>query len=143
MNIDDILQAGRLVMVDIPGTSLDNVTAAFLREHRIRAVCLFHSNLGSEREVRQLTADLREVMGEHARMSLDQEGGSAVRATFLPQTAAAMALGASGDEVLAEQVGAAVSRGLRSLGINWNFAPVLDVNNNRANPVIAERACAC
>ena len=41
---------------------------------------------------------------------------------------------------LAEDVGAAVSRGLRSLGINWNFAPVVDVNNNTLNPVIAERS---
>ncbi|MFX8239197.1 glycoside hydrolase family 3 N-terminal domain-containing protein, partial [Acinetobacter baumannii] len=37
-------------------------------------------------------------------------------------------------------VGAAVARGLKSLGINWNFAPVLDVNNNPANPVIGERS---
>ncbi|MGH3420462.1 MAG: glycoside hydrolase family 3 N-terminal domain-containing protein, partial [Streptosporangiaceae bacterium] len=36
--------------------------------------------------------------------------------------------------------GATVARGLRSLGINWNFAPVLDVNNNPGNPVIAERS---
>jgi beta-N-acetylhexosaminidase len=79
-------------------------------------------------------------MGEHALIGLDQEGGSVVRATFLPQPPAAMALGAAGDEALAEEVGAAVSRGLRSLGINWNFAPVLDVNNNPANPVIAERS---
>jgi beta-N-acetylhexosaminidase len=41
---------------------------------------------------------------------------------------------------MAEEVGAAVSRGIRSLGFNWNFAPVLDVNNNPANPVIAERS---
>jgi beta-N-acetylhexosaminidase len=33
-----------------------------------------------------------------------------------------------------------VARGLKSLGINWNFAPVLDVNNNPANPVIGERS---
>ena len=33
-----------------------------------------------------------------------------------------------------------MARGLRSLGINWNFAPVLDVNNNPGNPVIAERS---
>ena len=54
----------------------------------------------------------------------------AIRATFLPQAPAAMALGAIGDEMLCEEVGATVARGLRSLGINWNFAPVLDVNNN-------------
>ena len=90
--------------------------------------------------MRQLTADLREVMGEHALIALDQEGGSVVRATFLPQPPAAMALGAGGDADACEAVGAAVARGLRSLGINWNFAPVLDVNNNPANPVIAERS---
>ena len=127
-------------MVDIPGTSLDATTAEFLRRHHVRAICLFRRNLGTEAEVRRLTADLREVMGPHALIGIDQEGGSVVRATFLPQAPAAMALGAVGDEALCEDVGAAVARGLRSLGINWNFAPVLDVNNNPANPVIAERS---
>jgi beta-N-acetylhexosaminidase len=131
---------GQLVMVNIEGTSLDRRQADFLREHHVRAVCLFRGNLGSESEVRQLTADLREVMGEHALIGLDQEGGSVVRATFLPQPPAAMALGAADDEALAEQVGEAVARGVKSLGFNWNFAPVLDVNNNPANPVIAERS---
>lgn len=131
---------GRLLMVDIPGQSLDADTAAFLREHRIRAVCLFRKNLGTEVQIRQLTADLREVMGEHALIAMDQEGGSVVRALSLPQAPGAMALGAVNDEALCEQVGAAIGRGLRHLGLNWNFAPVLDVNNNPANPVIAERS---
>lgn len=136
----DTLHAGHLVMVDIEGTSLYAATAAFLREHHIRAVCLFRKNLGSEEEVRRLTADLREVMGPSALIGIDQEGGSVARVTFLPQPPAAMALGTANDVALAESVGAAVSRGLRGLGINLNFAPVLDVNNNPANPVIAERS---
>ena len=134
------LHPGQLVMVDIEGTSLDADTAHFLRSHHIRAVCLFRKNLGTAAEVRKLTADLRDVMGPLALIGLDQEGGSVIRATFLPQAPAAMALGACGDLEQARQVGAAVSRGLRSLGINWNFAPVVDVNNNPANPVIAERS---
>ncbi|MES2947225.1 MAG: beta-N-acetylhexosaminidase [Pseudomonadota bacterium] len=134
------LHPGQLVMVDIEGTSLDADTANFLRHHHIRAVCLFRKNLGTAAEVRKLTADLREVMGPLALIGLDQEGGSVIRATFLPQAPAAMALGACGDLEQAQHVGAAVSRGLRSLGINWNFAPVVDVNNNPANPVIAERS---
>ncbi len=131
---------GRLVMVDIPGKTLDADTAAFLREQKIRSVCLFRKNLGSEDEVRALMADLIEVLGPEALIGIDQEGGAVVRATFLPQPPSAMALGASGDAERAEAVGAAVARGLRSLGINWNFAPVLDVNNNPANPVIGERS---
>jgi beta-N-acetylhexosaminidase len=127
-------------MVDIEGRRLDGPTADFLRSNRIRAVCLFRKNLGSEADVKRLVADLRAVLGPKALIAVDQEGGSVVRATFLPQAPAAMAIGAIDDEALAERVGAAVARGLRALGINWNFAPVLDVNNNPANPVIAERS---
>jgi beta-N-acetylhexosaminidase len=131
---------GHVLMVDIQGKSLDAETAAFLREHEIRAVCLFRHNIGTDADVRRLTADLRDLMGPHALIAIDQEGGSVIRVTSLPQPPAAMALGAIGDEALAQQVGAAVARGLRHLGINWNFAPVLDVNNNPANPVIGERS---
>ena len=76
---------GHLVMVDIPGTSLDAATAEFLRRHHVRAICLFRRNLGTEDEIRKLTADLREVMGPNSLIGIDQEGGSTVRATFLPQ----------------------------------------------------------
>ncbi|MEK8033625.1 beta-N-acetylhexosaminidase [Ideonella sp. DXS29W] len=138
------LQPGHLVMVDIEGKTLSAETAAFLREHHIRAVCLFRKNLGTEDEVRRLVSDLREVLGPQALIGIDQEGGSVARATFLPQAPAAMALGAIENtaeaEMAAREIGAAVARGLRGLGINWNFAPVLDVNNNPANPVIAERS---
>jgi beta-N-acetylhexosaminidase len=134
------IHPGRLLMVDIEGRQLDAGTARFLREQRIRAVCLFRRNLGSEDEIRRLTADLHDAMGEGALIAMDQEGGSVARALSLPQAPGAMALGAVGSEPLAEAVGAAVARGLRHLGVNWNFAPVVDVNNNPANPVIGERS---
>jgi beta-N-acetylhexosaminidase len=134
------MKTGRLVMVDIEGPVLDAETAAFLQQHGVRAVCLFRKNLGSEDRIRALTAALREALGPQALIAIDQEGGSVVRATTLPQAPSAMALGAAGDPALARDVGAAVARGLRHLGINWNFAPVLDVNSNPANPVIGERS---
>jgi beta-N-acetylhexosaminidase len=132
--------AGRHVMVDIAGTRLAPEEAEFLSTQRVRAVCLFRKNITDEAQVRRLTAALREAMGKDCLIAVDQEGGSVIRATFLPQAPSAMALGATGDEALAESVGAAVARGIGGLGINWNFAPVLDVNNNPANPVIAERS---
>ena len=136
----DDFHPGQLVMVGIRGKALDQAQAAFLRRHHVRAVVLFRDNLGTEEDVRALTARLREAMGPAALIGIDQEGGAVVRATFLPQPPAAMALGATGDTSLAGDVGAAVARGIRSIGFNWNFAPVLDVNNNPANPVIAERS---
>ena len=132
--------AGQLIMIRLRGTVLDEATAQFLRINAIRAVCLFRQNMVDAAQLTQLTADLRAVMGPHALIAIDQEGGAVVRATWLPAPPSAMALGAADDVALAHSVGAAVARGIRSLGFNWNFAPVLDLNNNPDNPVIAERS---
>jgi len=138
---DDLRQiAGQLIMIRFPGTTLDDATAAFLRDHRVRGVCLFRQNMRDAAQLAKLTADLRAVMGPDALIAIDQEGGAVVRATWVPAPPAAMALGAANAPALARDVGAAVARAVRSLGFNWNFAPVLDLNNNPDNPVIAERS---
>ena len=132
--------AGNLIMIRMPGTRLDADSARFLRDNHIRAICLFRQNMENPEQLKAFTADLRAAMGPHALIALDQEGGAVVRATWLPAPPAAMALGAADDMDLAHGVGAAVARGVKSLGFNWNFAPVLDLNNNLDNPVIAERS---
>jgi beta-N-acetylhexosaminidase len=91
-------------------------------------------------QLAKLTADLRAAMGPDALIAIDQEGGAVVRSTWVPAPPAAMALGAADDTDLAYRTGAAVARAVKSLGFNWNFAPVLDLNNNPNNPVIAERS---
>ncbi|MGX9686974.1 beta-N-acetylhexosaminidase [Deinococcus wulumuqiensis] len=136
----DPVQPGQLLMVDIPGPDLDAETAAYLREHGIGAVCLFGKNVASAEQLRRLCADLRGVMGEHALIAIDHEGGAITRPEFWPFAPSAMGLGAANDPQLTEEVNAALARQLRSVGINWNFTPVLDVNVNPANPVIGDRA---
>lgn len=132
--------AGQSIMIRMPGTTLTPEAASFLREHHIRAICLFRQNMVDQEQLAKFTADLREVMGPEALIGIDQEGGAVVRATWVPQPPAAMSLGASDDPALCRQVGAAVARSVKSLGFNWNFAPVLDLNNNVNNPVISERS---
>lgn len=51
-----------------------------------------------------------------------------------------MALGASRDTALAYEVGRVTATEGRALGIHVAFGPVLDVNNNPANPVIGARS---
>ena len=51
-----------------------------------------------------------------------------------------MALGAIGSEQIAYDVALATGRELQALGINMNLAPVMDINNNPANPVIGVRS---
>jgi len=127
-------------MVDIQTDTLAASEADFLRQHHFRAICLFRRNVSSAEKTRQLVADLKAALGSDLLIGIDQEGGAVMRTLFLPQAPSAMALGAADDETLAYRVGAAVARGLASLGINWNYAPVLDLNNNPRNPVIAERS---
>nr|WP_315402128.1 glycoside hydrolase family 3 protein [uncultured Duganella sp.] len=132
--------AGRLIMIRFPGTVLDATTAAFLKANSIRAVCLFRGNMTDSEQLGKLTADLRAVMGPESLIAIDQEGGAVVRSTWVPAPPAAMGLGAADDADLAQRTGAAVARAVKALGFNWNFAPVLDLNNNPHNPVIAERS---
>ncbi|HEU4374150.1 MAG TPA: beta-N-acetylhexosaminidase [Telluria sp.] len=132
--------AGQLIMVRVPGTELDAATAAFLKANSVRGVCLFRQNMTEAAQLSRLTAGLRAAMGADALIALDQEGGAVVRSTWVPAPPSAMALGAADDVELARSVGAAVARAVKALGFNWNFAPVLDLNNNPHNPVIAERS---
>lgn len=141
MHTNDLRQlAGRLIMIRLSGTELDADTTAFIRAHRIRGVCLFRQNMTDAAQLTRFTGALRDAMGADALIALDQEGGAVVRALWVPPPPSAMALGAAGDADLARDVGAAVARAIRAMGFNWNFAPVLDLNNNPQNPVIAERS---
>ncbi|MFC4159706.1 glycoside hydrolase family 3 N-terminal domain-containing protein [Chitinimonas lacunae] len=140
MTLSPAQLAGRLLMVDIAGERLEADEAEFLRRHHIGAVCLFRRNVGDFDTTCRLLSQLRELLGPTGLVAIDQEGGAVMRTLFMPEAPSAMALGAADDEALAYRIGEAVGRGLAALGINWNLAPVLDLNCNPHNPVIAERS---
>lgn len=73
-------------------------------------------------------------------VTLDGEWGPAMRLTDAPRFPYNMGLGAIADEQLLYDYGREVARECREIGINVNFAPVLDVNSNPANPVIGYRS---
>jgi beta-N-acetylhexosaminidase len=72
--------------------------------------------------------------------SADFETGAGFRlqgATAFPRN---MAFGAAGDETLAYEAGRITAVESRAIGVQVNFAPVVDVNNNPRNPVINTRS---
>ena len=83
--------------------------------------------------------------GTPALIAIDQEGGLVQRvrapATQWPPMMAHAGL-AGDDAAIAEQVGKAIGDELRALGFDIDFAPVLDVHTNPANPIIGDRAFA-
>ncbi len=129
-----------MVMVDIPGSSLDSETRAHLTRYKPGGIILFRKNIVDRAQTKALIEDLKSILGDDLLLAIDAEGGGVWRTTDLPNAPSAMSLGASNDLNLAREIGAMVARGLRSMGINWNFAPVLDLNNNPLNPVISDRS---
>jgi beta-N-acetylhexosaminidase len=73
---------------------------------------------------------------------VDQEGGRVARLRGAPFTPlpAMRVLGRRNDAGLVHRAGRLLAYELRALGIDWDFAPVLDVDTNPDNPVIADRA---
>jgi len=70
----------------------------------------------------------------------DYENGVSFRTnggTIFPSN---MALGAANDEVLTHQMGEIIAEESRQTGVHYNFAPVVDINNNPQNPIINVRA---
>ena len=72
--------------------------------------------------------------------SADFEFGVGMRIAGGTQFPRAMAFGAAGDPMLAEQAGRIVAEESRAIGVHVDFAPVADVNNNPRNPVINTRS---
>ena len=52
----------------------------------------------------------------------------------------AMAIGATGKPENAFEIGRIIAKEARSVGLHWNFSPVVDVNNNALNPIINIRS---
>jgi beta-N-acetylhexosaminidase len=149
---DDI---GQLLWIGFEGASVPDAVRARLAAGRAGATVLFKRNLAftrdgaSGQEICDLDA-LAALIGElhraapDALVTVDQEGGLVQRvrapATQWPPMLAHDGLPAGDDERVAESVGRALGDELRALGFDVDFAPVLDVHTNAANPVIGERA---
>lgn len=128
------------------GTSASPEIKKLIREHHVGGIILFGRNIGTPEEVLKLTTQLQ-IEAKNAGheypllICIDQENGVVRRlgegTTVFP---GAMTLGATGNPENAYVIGAATGRELKALGINWNLAPVVDVNNNPDNPVIGVRS---
>ena len=135
--------AARLLCVGFPGPEVDAGLREMLAEG-VGGVILFARNATSAAQVGTLASDIRRAAAECGRaapfVSIDHEGGRVVRArdgfTAVPEM---REIGAAGPAEAA-WVGALFAQELRAAGINVNFAPVVDVDSNPANPVIGARS---
>ncbi len=130
-------------------TEPNSVIANLLRVHHIGGVILFANNLKNKAQIKTLTtwyASLESLSGIRLFIGIDNEGGNVFRLPrdesppFSGNMALASAVTGGGDTQLAYAQGARMGYDLRTLNINTNFAPVVDVNSNPLNPVINVRS---
>ncbi len=133
------------LMIAFAGAELPPSAAARIHEGGVAGVTLFPAhNIVDPPQVRRLTEAIqcaRPAGAPPLVVAADQEGGQLIGiGVGTTAFAGAMALGATGDEDLAERVAGATARELRALGVNANYAPVCDVAVDPANPALGIRS---
>lgn len=132
---------GQLFVCGFDGLSPSAGIERLIGEYGIGGVVYFRRNLRDAKQAAALSAQLQSLSSVPLLTAVDQEGGMVVRleegVAVMP---GAMAVGAAGNPELTYEAAFLAGRELRSIGINLNFAPCLDVNNNPENPVIGVRS---
>jgi beta-N-acetylhexosaminidase len=134
------------LMVDIAGTELSADDVRVLAHPMVGSVLLFTRNYSNPRQVAALTAAIRALRTPHLLIAVDHEGGRVQRFregfTRLP---AARLLGRRFDEDRREGLGLAQSVGwllaseLRAVGVDFSFAPCIDLDYG-VSEIIGDRA---
>lgn len=110
----------------------------FIREHHVGGLCFFQ---GTPEAQVALTNRYQALSKVPLMISIDGEWGLGMR---MKETTISyprqLMLGAIQNNRLLYEMGEEVARQLRRIGVHVNFAPVVDINNNPANPVIGNRS---
>ncbi|MEM6842971.1 MAG: glycoside hydrolase family 3 N-terminal domain-containing protein [Bacteroidota bacterium] len=108
-----------------------------IKRHKVGGLVFFQGGPG--RQARMLN-DFQEASEVPLLVSMDAEWGIGMRLDSTISYPFQMTLGAIQDDNMLYQMGLEVARQMKRAGMHMNFAPVVDVNNNPANPVINFRS---
>jgi len=106
-------------------------------KYNIGGLCFFQG--GPVRQAK-LTNNYQSIAKTPLLIGLDAEWGLGMRLDSTFDYPYQMTLGASGDDNVIYEMGAEIAEQLKMIGVHINFAPVVDINNNPANPVINSRS---
>ena len=146
---------GQLLLLGFKGSTAADTGRIVrdLQEHAIGSVILFdldmtgtidggapgRRNIESPAQVRDLVAHLQAQARWPLLVSIDQEGGRVNRlkpAYGFPESVSHEELGARDDLAETRRQAELTARTLAAAGINWNLAPVVDLDANPDNPII-------
>src|SRR5712664_4204453 len=128
-------------MFGLSGPRLTDADVRLFRDTRAAGLILYRRNFETPEQHGRLLRDLESALGRRLLVATDHEGGRIVMlgraTTIFPDN---LALGTAGEEAFAHRQGVFEGRELRRLGVDVNFAPVLDVLTDRYSPNIGIRS---
>lgn len=145
MNLTLREKIGQRLVVGFSGTEITDELENMIKQYKISNIILFKENIVSGSKLKKLCCDLQCLIKKHtgtgAFITIDQEGGMVTRlAEDSVNIPGAMAIAATGNTEYAYQAGKITGKQLKKLGVNFNLAPVADINSNMDNPVIGVRS---
>lgn len=120
-----------------------------LAKHKPLGVILFQKNIQNKQQIIELIKEVKSILGEHALISIDQEGGRVQRIkepicknhpSAFNITQQALKKGVKNAIKMVFLHSYAIAKELKELGINMNFAPVADIYDKNSHSVIGDRA---
>ncbi|GLX70621.1 beta-N-acetylhexosaminidase [Paenibacillus glycanilyticus] len=137
---------GQMVVVGLDGTEVEPPIRSLIADSHVGGIILYGNNIVSATQTNKLVNDLKHLNQTAGAklpllISTDQEGGRVSRLPKeFPTFPSSKAVGRTKDADYAYQVGSSLGEAMSAVGLNTDFAPVLDVNTNPDNPVIGDRA---
>ncbi len=110
---------------------------AQIKKYNIGGICFFK---GAPTAQAILTNRYQQLSKTPLFISIDGEWGLGMRLDSILSFPRQMVLGAIQNDSLIYQMGLEIGRQMKRIGVNINFAPVVDINNNPKNPVINNRS---
>lgn len=125
-------------------TELNDEIRDCIRKNHFGGTILFAENVKDVEQTLRLVMDMQATNQQGGGIpyfvAIDQEGGNITRLNYATTGVGNMALAATADADNATRMAEIYGTELKALGINMDYAPVLDVNNNPRNPIIGVRS---
>ncbi len=141
MSVED--KVGQMFVVGFDGLVAPDYLLTWLREGRVGGVILFNRNVDNPQQLAALTHSLHQASKYPLMISIDQEGGTVARMRHgFTESPGALALASNPNnrEANVERASQILGEEMYAMGINWNYAPAVDILYNPSNPTLGTRS---
>lgn len=137
------IKIGQMILIGFPGAQVDDKVLEEIRQGKVGSIIIFEKNIPAKNSyagLKKMTWTYQQAAPIPLFIAIDQEGGRVNRLKEkygFPRSVSATKLGKfilDSVQFYAQTTAAT----LAGLGINVNFAPVVDLSSNPTNPIIAK-----